>query len=297
VSTVPYIGEILSLTAAVLWALAIVLFKRSGESVHPVALNAFKDVLAVFLYLPTLAIAGVSLIQPYPLGDYLLLLASGVIGIAVGDTLLFKSLFVIGAGPSALVSCLYSPFIIGLSYVWIGERLTLLQLAGVSLIVTAVFEATRSGDGSSLALRRRWAGIGWGVLAQASMAVGVVMIKPLLDESPLLWAVEIRLIGGVLALLLFLWINPRRGRILSTLLERSNRGYTVASSVIGGYVAMMIWLGGIKLTKASIASALNQTNTIFVLIFAAVVLRERITPGRVLAIVLAVAGALMVTFG
>jgi drug/metabolite transporter (DMT)-like permease len=262
-----------------------------------VALNAFKDVLAMLLYFPTLALAGVSLIQPYPAGDYLLLLASGVIGIAVGDTLLFKSLFAIGAGPSALVSCLYSPFIIALSYVWIGERLAPLQLVGVALIVAAVAEATRMEDRSAVALRRRLAGIGWGVLAQASMAVGVVMIKPLLDEAPLLWSVEIRLIGGVAALLLFLWASPSRGRILSTLLLRGHRGYTLASSAIGGYVAMVVWLGGIKLTKASIAAALNQTNTIFVLIFAALVLRERITPGRVVAILLAAAGALMVILG
>jgi drug/metabolite transporter (DMT)-like permease len=287
----------LSLIAAVLWALAIVLFRKSGEVVHPVALNTFKDALAMLLYLPTLAFAGVSLLQPYPFSDYVLLLVSGVIGIAVGDTLLFKSLFVIGAGPSALVSCLYSPFIIGLSYVWIGERLTLLQLLGVALIVAAVLEATRVEHRSKLEFRRRLAGIGWGVLAQASMAVGVVMIKPLLDQAPLLWAVEIRLIGGVVALLLFLWINPARGRILSTLLIRGHRGYTLSSSMIGGYVAMVIWLGGIKLTKASIASALNQTNTIFVLIFAALILRERITPGRVVAILLAATGALMVIFG
>lgn len=296
-TSVPYIGEILSLIAAVLWALAIILFKKSGESVHPLALNAFKDVLAMLLYLPTLALAGVSLIQPHPPSDYLLLLASGVIGIAVGDTLLFKSLFVIGAGPSALVSCLYSPFIIGLSFLWIGERLTLLQLIGAALIVTAVLEAMRMKDRSRAGLRRRLAGIGWGVLAQMSMAVGVVMVKPLLDEAPLLWALQIRLIGGVLALLLFLWVNPARGRILSTLLVRGSRSYTLSSSFIGGYIAMVVWLGGIKLTKASIASALNQTNTIFVLIFAALILRERITPGRVVAILLAAAGALMVVFG
>jgi drug/metabolite transporter (DMT)-like permease len=297
VATAPYVGEILSVSAAVLWALAIVLFKKSGESVHPLALNTFKDVLAMLLYIPTLAFAGVSLLQPFPLNAYLLLLASGVIGIAVGDTLLLKSLFMIGAGPSALVSCLYSPFIIGLSYLWIGERLTPLQLVGVALIVAAVLEATRVDDRSKLGLKRRFAGIGWGVLAQISMAVGVVMIKPLLDEAPLLWAVQIRLIGGVAALLLFLWVNPARGRILSTLLVRGSRSYTVSSSAIGGYLAMVIWLGGMKLTKASIASALNQTNTVFVLIFASLILRERITPGRVVAIFLAAAGALMVTFG
>jgi drug/metabolite transporter (DMT)-like permease len=296
-AAIPYIGEILSLAAAVLWALAIVLFKRSGESVHPVALNAFKDTLAMLLYIPTLAFAGVSLIQDYPASAYLLLLASGVIGIAVGDTLLFKSLFMIGAGPSALVSCLYSPFIIGLSWVWIGERLTWVQLVGVGLIISAVLETTRVDRRTTSDLKHRLIGIGWGVLAQAAMAVGVVMVKPLLDEAPLLWALEIRLIGGVAALYLFLWVNPARGRILSTLLVRSSRGFTLSSSLIGGYLAMVVWLGGIKLTKASIAAALNQTNTIFVLIFAALILRERITPGRVIAIFTAVAGALLVTFG
>jgi drug/metabolite transporter (DMT)-like permease len=112
-----------------------------------------------------------------------------------------------------------------------------------------------------------------------------------------LWVLEIRLIGGVAALLLFLAINPARGCILSTLLIRKNRGYTFVSSMIGGYVAMLVWLGGIKFTQASIAAALNQTNTIFVLVFAALILRERITPGRIIAIVLAFTGAFLVTFG
>lgn len=295
--SVPYIGEMLSLLAAVLWALAVVLFKRSGETVHPIALNAFKDVVAVVLYIPTLMIAGVSLFQDYPVSAYLLLLASGAIGIALGDTLLFKSLNMIGAGPSALVSCLYSPFIIALSYWWVGERLTWLQLAGVGLIISAVLEATRVGNGSAGETRTRLIGIGWGVLAEAVMAVGIVMIKPLLDEVPLLWAVQVRLIGGVGALALFLWLNPARGRILATLRGRARRGYTWSSALIGGYLAMVVWLGGMKLTKASVAASLNQTNTIFILIFASLILRERITPGRVLAIFLAVVGALLVTFG
>jgi len=125
----------------------------------------------------------------------------------------------------------------------------------------------------------------------------VVMIKPILDEAPLLWSLQIRLIGGVAALAIFLWINPSRKDILRSLLERKSRGFTVASSVIGGYIAMAVWLAGIKLTKASIASALNQTNTVFILIFAALILHEPITAARVVAILLAGAGALLVTFG
>jgi drug/metabolite transporter (DMT)-like permease len=296
-TSIPYIGEILSVAAAIMWAFAIVLFKKSGESVHPLALNTFKNILASLLYLPTLWVAGISLVQDYTASEYLLLIISGVIGIAVGDTLLFKSLNMIGAGRSALVSCLYSPFIIGLSFLWLGEKLTLVQMVGVVLIISAVLETTRVKGGLSADVRTRLFGIGWGILSLAAMAVGVVMIKPLLDRAPLLWAVEIRLFGGVAALILFLVLNPGRGRIVSTLLVRKSWRYTLSSSVIGGYVAMVCWLGGMKLTQASIAAALNQTNTIFVLVFAAIILKEPITPARAFAILLAVGGAMLVTFG
>jgi drug/metabolite transporter (DMT)-like permease len=71
----------------------------------------------------------------------------------------------------------------------------------------------------------------------------------------------------------------------------------LSSSIIGGYLAMVCWLGGMKLTQASIAAALNQTNTIFILIFAAIILKEPITPSRAVAIFMAVGGAMLVTFG
>jgi drug/metabolite transporter (DMT)-like permease len=101
----------------------------------------------------------------------------------------------------------------------------------------------------------------------------------------------------VAALLVYLAVHPRRHRILATLLIQESRAATLSSSLVGGYLAMLFWLGGMKLTLVSVASALNQTNTIFVLLFAAWILRERISPTRIVAIVVAFAGATLVTFG
>jgi len=295
---VPYAGEALSVIAAILWALALVLFRRSGEQVHPIALNLFKDVLALLLYLPTVYIAGETLFHPAPAGDYWLMAASGAIGIGIGDTLLFYSLNMLGASAYALVSAMYSPVIILLSFSFIGERMSGLQLLGAVLIVTSVLEAARKQTGSDAPPRRTqlW-GMLLGILGVTAMGIGVVMIKPLLDTAPLFWSVEIRLFGGVAALGLIVALHPRRGQILRSLLVRSHRGVTVWGSVIGGYIAMAAWLGGIKLTQASIASALNQTYIVFTLVFAAFILRERITPLRVVAILTALGGAVMVTFG
>jgi drug/metabolite transporter (DMT)-like permease len=59
---------------------------------------------------------------------------------------------------------------------------------------------------------------------------------------------------------------------------------------------MVIWIAGIKYTQASIASALNQTSTIFIFIFAGLILREPITVRRALGIILAFTGAFLVSF-
>ena len=46
----PYAGEILSLSSAFFWALAVVIMKKIGEKVHPVTLNLFKNTFgATFL--------------------------------------------------------------------------------------------------------------------------------------------------------------------------------------------------------------------------------------------------------
>jgi drug/metabolite transporter (DMT)-like permease len=60
---------------------------------------------------------------------------------------------------------------------------------------------------------------------------------------------------------------------------------------------MSSWIIGMSLTKASTASILNQTATIFILIFAYIFLDEPFTKRRVIAILIAMAGAYLVFIG
>jgi len=292
-----YIGEVLAFITAIVWAFAVILFRKSGEKVHPLGLNLFKSLLATVLFMPTIWIVGGTLLRPVPLSEYLLLLASGALGIAIADTLFFKSLNALGAGLSAIVDCMYSPFIIGLSILWLGETLNARQIIGAVMIVSAVLSAAHQKNANPVDRHPILMGIIWGVLAMATMAVGIVMIKPLLDRSPLLWVTEIRLFGGVIALMVILLLHPSRRAITRSIFSPQRWIYTWSGSFLGTYVAMGFWLAGMKFTQASIAAALNQTSNIFVFILAALLLRERITPLRIVGIVLGVAGSLLVTFG
>jgi len=59
---------------------------------------------------------------------------------------------------------------------------------------------------------------------------------------------------------------------------------------------MVLWLAGMKYTQASIASALNQMSNVFIFIFAALLLKEKLTVFRIIGIVLGFIGSLLVTF-
>ncbi len=292
----PHLGEGLSLFSALLWAISVILFRIGGKNVHALGMNFFKNVLSVVLLCLTSIILGQPTFPALPWSHYLLFIVSGIIGIAVSDTLFFSALKILGAELLAIVDCSYSPFVIGLSYLFIGERMSGKQLLGAVLIVLAVFLITLKKSDAQLPRNMLFTGIGLGILSMFSTAAGIVMVKPVLGRTSILPASFIRMIGGTLSLAAFLWLHPRRKAILHPLVRLENIKILLPASVLGSYLSLVIWMGGMKYTQASIASALNQLNTIFIFILAAIFLKERITPLKLAAVIFAFAGAFLVSF-
>ncbi len=293
---IPYFGEILATITAIAWATAVILFKKSGETVHPLALNLFKNVLGLILFMPTLWLFGETLFHPATWSQYGLLLFSGAIGIGIADSMFFKSLNLLGASLTAIVDCMYSPFVIILSVIWLGDRLNLWQIFGVLMILSAVLAVTQKGAVRVSRQDLIW-GIIWGTAALFLTAVGIVIVKPLLDQSPLMWVVTVRMIGGVVVLSLIMLFHSKRREILSTLKNRAGWRFTLSGSFMGAFVAMIFWIAGMKYTQTSIAASLNQTSNIFVFVLAVFILKEPLTPQKIIGIVVAVIGVFFVTFG
>lgn len=296
-TSIPHLGEALSVLCAILWAFAVIFFRKSGETVHPLALNVFKNFLALGLFMLVMGLFGEYFLQPFPARIYFIFILSGVIGIGIGDTLYFNSLNLLGASLNSIAVCAYSPFIICLSVLFLGESLTILQVFGVVLITFAVVIATYKREKKSIERKNLLLGVFIATLSALSTAIGVVMIKPLLATYPLIWLTEIRLIGGLLGLGLILPFYRNRMKIMSSLNIKHGWLYTLTGSFFGAFLAMIIWLASIKYTQASIASALHETSTIFIFIFAALILREPITLRRAIGIILAFTGSFLVSFG
>ncbi|PJA74999.1 EamA family transporter [bacterium CG_4_9_14_3_um_filter_65_15] len=287
-------GEFFALACALAWAVAVILFRKAGLSVPPLALNLFRVTVSSGLFLLTLAATGHPLLHVAPLGDYLILAASGVVAIALSDTLFHMSLNRVGAGVNAVVDSLYSPFVVLFAFLMLSERLGPQELAGMVLIVSAVILSTQVRPPQGTNRRELVTGVVIGVAAMASLAFGIVLAKPVIERNDVVWSTTVRQLGALAALAPAALIAPGRRRTWSVFRPRAVWRVSLPGTVMGSYLALLLWIGGMKYTEAGIASILNQTSTIYILILATVVLHEPFTRRKTIAAVMAVAGAVLV---
>ena len=300
----PYAGELLSLSSALFWALAVVMMKRVGEKIHPVSMNLFKNATGAILIGITLFIIGEPLINTefVTREDYIRLIASAIIGMGLADIIFLHSLNIIGAGISALVGTVYSPFVILFAYLLLGEQLSAIQFLGGGLIIGAILFASAMLQHIPVDRSRLKYGIMLSIIAIAMMAFSIVLIKPVLDKfqgniGKQLWFVGFRLILGFIIPFLIFSYKSRSTDLISPFKDKKIWPYLLIAAFFSTYLGMSSWIIGMSLTQASTASILNQTATIFILIFARLFLNEPITKRRVIAIFIAIAGAYLVFIG
>lgn len=297
----PFQGEIFALAAALTWSVSVILFKAS-EAVTPKAMNLFKNVVALGLFALTLLALEVSGNLP-PLertqDEWIRVVASGVLGIAVADTLIFMALRRLGASLLAVVDCAYAPTIVLFSVAVLGEPLGLGFALGGVLVVGGVLLAVAQRPSElaekdpEQARRDLRAGALIGVLGIVAMAAGVVIVKPVLEKSNLFEVTAVRLLAGVIAQLLWAAVFRER-ETFAVFRERKVWKTLIPGSILGTYVAMIFWLGGFKWAPASVAAVFNQLSSVFTIGLAWLFLKEELSWRRGIGAGLAVCGALVV---
>lgn len=291
------LGVTCALLAAVAWAFAMIFFKLSGDKVHPLALNLFKNTIAIILLTATLGVMGQGpgAISSFSASDFWILALSGFIGITVADTLFFYSLNLCGVGIVSIVDCLYSPFIIFFAFIMLGEILTPWQLLGAGLVLAAVVITSRHEPPADRTRKQLIAGILIGAANMALMGFGVVLARPVLEYYPMIWATLVRMVAGTVVLALFIACLPNRRRLFAVFVPRPEWKFSIPGSILGAYLSSVLWIGGFKYTeKASVASIINQTASLFAIVFAAIFLKEAFTRRKFFALMIALGGIALV---
>lgn len=276
------LGELMSMGAAASWGLGVVLYKQLGDRVPPVALNLFKNGIVLALMIPTVLFVHGYVPPEFEWWQLGLSALSGFLGISVADTLYFRALNTLGAGRIGVLGNLFSPMVILLSFAFLGERLSLLQFAGFVLVMGGVVLVNQRQTTETLSPAQLRRGVLMGITAIALNAAGIVMIKPVLEHAPFFWVALVRMVAALLPMLWLWHILPAHHRVPS--IRAMPWRLLIVSAVIGQYLAMLLWLAGYKYTSASVASILNETASIFILLFAWILLKEAPSPRKLIGV-------------
>lgn len=168
-------------------------------------------------------------IQGSALGWFLL---SGFIGFGLGDVAYYQALPRLGSRLSILiVHCLASPVAAASEWLWLGTKMTALQIAAAALILAGVALAIAPGKHLEISRRTFWAGVIAALLAAAGQAYGAVLSRVAYNISNragesidgLTAAYQRLLAGAVVAISVYIVLRLRTRDLAPTTEARASR--------------------------------------------------------------------------
>ncbi|MFC0444986.1 DMT family transporter [Pseudidiomarina halophila] len=236
------IGPLAALFAALFWALATLLYSQAGSFLSASQLNLVKGFVAVPLLFLVGLISG-QLVQFDGSAAAWLLLASGVIGITLGDTLYFTALRRIGPWHTMLFEYLAPPFAALIAWLWLREAMSLAEVVAALIVLLGilVIVTERGQQRQSKPLTR--AGMLAATGAALCQALGLVMAFEALASFAVnpLQAAFVRLAAGTAALTLaLLLLKPAIIVQTRSALRHTSLPWLFVAIVMGTFLA--IWL-------------------------------------------------------
>lgn len=272
-----HLGEIFCLAASLCWSITPLITTRSLRRVGTYSFTSLRFLTGSFLLgIPVLWQASTLTIDTRSL-VYLVL--SGLVGIAVGDLLLFHSLRILGPRRCFFLFALNIPMTLFAASFVLGESITdvallgcLMILAGV-LLINAFKQEASEKDKLDSTHGRVWMGVGCALLSAMCQAAAILLIKVGVAgvDNPI-FATWIRLsaAGLVVSLPLVLRYLGHIRRNFSG----KDWSRVFSSSLVGNVFGMSFLTLGIKYSDAGIAAFLTSLAPIFLIPLVAIVDRR-----------------------
>lgn len=283
------VGELASLAAAACWAVGLTLFRRDVRAIGARQVNFFKGLVGTSMMLLCLAFTGFGEIGAY---EQWMLVLSGFVGLALGDSLLFVALGQLGPHKASLLLSL-GPVLTAVGGWAIGEILSPMEIAGIACAVAGIGLVAyfRPVGGPEPEANAR--GVLFGVAAAVCQAAGVLLAKQGLHGVDAFPATALRLAAATAALAVVAFAGRRLGPDLKQLLRPAPMRRLIPAAFIGTFLGLWLMQIGIKYTESAVANALHSTTPLFTIPITVFVLKEKLGPAVIAGSVLGVGGVVL----
>lgn len=286
-------GDLYAIAAGFFWSFSVILMRVSGFTIPPLPLTFFKSFIAILGFIAVLLFTGDPLIPSYDGMTWIRLILSAVLGISIADTMFVAALNRLGASLQALADCIYTPSIALVGFLMFGEKLTNWEVMGGALVVSGVFVGMVKSKEIS-ANQDLFIGTALAAGSHIIMAVGILMVRDVIQEGSLVWIAGFRFAVATLCIGLFATAIGQSQSLFLAFQLRHTWKMTIPMALLGPFLATLFWIAGFKHEAAGRAAIYNQLSTVFTILLAWLILKEVMTTRKILGIALAIAGSILV---
>ncbi len=292
----PFLGELAALGTAICWSFTSTFFTMAGRMVGSAVVNRIRLILAiVFLSLSHWLLLGTWFPQDVAPERVWWLGLSGVIGLAMGDALLFQAFVLIGPRLSMLLMSLVPVISTILAWFFLHETLTPMQLLAITITVAGVAWVVLErapADKATTQDKVNWMGIALGLGGALGQAIGLITAKKgLAGDFSALSGTLIRMIAAAVVLWL---LAALRGKLRPTLRQLAatpqSFGYILGGTFFGPFLGVTLSLVAVQATAVGIASTIIALPPVFMLPVGYFVFHEHISWRAAVGTVIALVG-------
>ncbi len=281
------IGELAAVGAVACWSWTAVFFTIASRRLGSWWVNVYRLLLGSFFLAGTVLLLGGSFAAT---GFQVKMLAlSGVLGLTIGDLLLFLSFVRMGPRLTMLVYTISPALTALLAWVFLSETIGWMGFAGMVVTLAGILWTMmeKRGDGDRV---HGWA-VAYTIVAALGQAGGLILAKSALRTGmDSLLATLIRMVAAAgAALLITAFYHPAQG-VKGMKGDRRALWALLGGAVFGPYLGVWLSQVSIKYAATGIAATILSTTPIFLIPVAALVEKEKITVHAVAGALVAVAG-------
>ncbi len=299
----PCIGEAAALGTALLWSFTSIFFSEAGKRIGAFKVNKIRLLIAVLIYGLVLLIKSGSPI-PTGIGQVAIwwLCLSSLMGLVIGDSMLFKAFVALGPRLTTLVFTSSPIMATIIAWVFLDEQLGAWDMLGIAITMAGI---------SWVVAERRYAntkrvhddhpdsmsfavGILLALGGAFGQAAGLVLSKQaMLHAGEVVGAFEASYVRMLFALAAVWLIGLVRGHIRETARAMKNTeamGLIFGGAFVGPFLGVWLSLVAVSLIPAGIAATLNAMAPVLVIPLVVLVYKEKVTMRATVGAIVAVGG-------
>ncbi len=292
-----YTGEIFAVATSFMWTISAMAFESGGKKIGSLPLNLIRLLFAlVFISIYSYFTRGLPFATDADLNTWLWLSLSGVVGLVIGDLMLFRAYILVGARISMLILSLVPPITAFLGWLVLDEKLKgqqliamLITLVGICIVLLSK-KTPKESDKTDKKKTKNIIGYLLAFGGAAGQAGGLVLSKKGMGNYDAFASTQIRIIAGIIGFVIIISFAKLWRKTFAGIKNIPAMKSIALGSLAGPFLGVSFSLIAVQFIETGIAATLSSLAPVVIILPSMIIFKEKISKLEIIGAIISVIG-------